>query len=147
MKKILLLITTVIFIFISCEKSQRCWLCTTTYNNLSFNKQYNDYTSEQIKLIENSELIIDTIIKTKTDTLYWVINVYDSIPSILNPAIDTFFLVSWTKYDRIEWDNHPEIHQYWKYDKRQGFGVLETIQDTIINKYIKTTRCREWNIN
>jgi hypothetical protein len=103
---------------------------------------------DDIKRIEGINLITDTIIKTRIDTLYWVISKYDSMPSRLNPEIDTFFLVSWTAYDRRGWDTlSSEIRNYWKYGDRQGFGVLETKKDTIIDQYIKSVICKNWEID
>jgi hypothetical protein len=129
------------------KPQQKCWICSTTYKNLEFRKQYCDYTPEQIRKLEKSDLIIDTTITTTRDTLYWVISAYDSMPSYINPEIDTFYLVSWKYYNRMEWNKHPEIHNYWKYGKRQQFGVLETKTNTLITHYTKSTICSEWKIN
>lgn len=146
MKSLIIGIFILFAIILSCTKPQNCWLCTTTYKDLSFNKQYCDYTLDEIKKLEKIELITDTIINKTFDTLYWVISEYDSMPSKLNPDVDTFFLVNWTVYNRIEWDAHPEVHNYWKYGERQGFGVLEVKYDTIIDRYIKSTLCKDWEI-
>jgi hypothetical protein len=148
MKNFIILIIVSIIILCGCMKPQeKCWICTTAYKNLEFKKQYCDYTPQQIKSFEGSNIIFDTNIIKTIDTLYWVISVYDSMPSILNPAIDTFYLVKWTNYNRTEWNAHPEIHNYWKYGKRQQFGVLEVKRDTITTQYTKFTTCNEWKIN
>ena len=147
MKNLIVLVVIIGIIFGCTKPTQQCWVCSTAYKNLVFNKQYCDYSIADINKLEGITLISDTVVKKRIDTLYWVINTYDSMPSILNPAVDTFFLVNWKAYNRLEWDVHPEIHQYWKYGKRQGFGVLETHYDTLISKYTKTVTCKEWEIN